>query len=719
MGNFNYDTLQIKVGVDSSEALSNVSKLTKGLLALEETANKLDKKGLIQFKKLLQDIANIDFSNVSNGLKDVVSAFKQLNSQQKKASVSKPLPPKVESVPYNVLNREIKMPDFSELKKFEGFVPQIELAVQKFENLDLSNITKQGNEFVNTLLKAGLSTDQLKVAFEKIGKQDIKFSTDQIIALREGLLGLEYYATDVEEIISRIPKQVETINDKMKRFKDLFINLGRRAIIHKIFGLMYTIAIKLVNMAKEGLKNFMQFDDEFAEMYNELKSSLKYLTNSLGNLIAPILKMIMPIISVIVTLVGDLLNSVGTLLNLLTGRGIIKAIKLQEDYAKELKKTTSIGIDELNIIGEKQNTYFVKVEGIEQLEAVSGMLSNISLLVGSIVLAFTTDWKAVKNAIKETANEISKSLSGSLKGATVDVKNLTIAIAGTVSTATSFINIMTKGLDWNNLIGLVGGLTLAVYGLQKALHKTNVTASVGLVGGLMMISSAIKDIVENGLNLKNSILMIIGVVTTAISTFFLLLNTKTISAIVTIVGLKTALLSVGTAVASLTAGVLLFVKSFQMVKESWGKMEVWQKIITAIGLVIIGLSTVLMVVSALTHQWGAFAIGVGGVALGTAMSMGTVANMPQYAEGGFPEDGIFMANHGELVGQFSNGRTAVANNEQITEGIYQAVRDAMRDSSGNGNIVIEMDGYKVAQGVTRRQNNMQSFVRGGNLVYGK
>ena len=58
-----------------------------------------------------------------------------------------------------------------------------------------------------------------------------------------------------------------------------------------------------------------------------------------------------------------------------------------------------------------------------------------------------------------------------------------------------------------------------------------------------------------------------------------------------------------------------------------------------------------------------------------------------YADGGFPEDGLFMANHGELVGQFSNGRTAVANNEQIvagiSQGVYQAVSSAMAQNGGN------------------------------------
>lgn len=45
---------------------------------------------------------------------------------------------------------------------------------------------------------------------------------------------------------------------------------------------------------------------------------------------------------------------------------------------------------------------------------------------------------------------------------------------------------------------------------------------------------------------------------------------------------------------------------------------------------------------------------------------------PRYEVGGFPEDGLFMANHNEIVGRFSNGRTAVANDYQIEEGIEEA-----------------------------------------------
>lgn len=89
-----------------------------------------------------------------------------------------------------------------------------------------------------------------------------------------------------------------------------------------------------------------------------------------------------------------------------------------------------------------------------------------------------------------------------------------------------------------------------------------------------------------------------------------------------------------------------------------------------------------------------------------------------YAQGGFPEDGLFFANHHELVGTFSNGQTAVANNQQIVQGIqqgvYYAVRDAMNDSGGM-KVEVEANAngmFKVMQKKSRqfkRSTNVSAF----------
>lgn len=52
-----------------------------------------------------------------------------------------------------------------------------------------------------------------------------------------------------------------------------------------------------------------------------------------------------------------------------------------------------------------------------------------------------------------------------------------------------------------------------------------------------------------------------------------------------------------------------------------------------------------------------------------------------YAQGGFPEDGWFRANHGEIMGKFDNGKSVVANNRQITEGIAIAVNEGNQENN--------------------------------------
>ena len=91
----------------------------------------------------------------------------------------------------------------------------------------------------------------------------------------------------------------------------------------------------------------------------------------------------------------------------------------------------------------------------------------------------------------------------------------------------------------------------------------------------------------------------------------------------------------------------------------------------------------------------------------------TLKKIQGFATGGFPEDGLFMANHGELVGKFSNGKTAVANNEQITQGIAQAVApavynafvSAMQDAGMNVNVSLQADTRNLFRVVQSEANN--------------
>lgn len=78
-----------------------------------------------------------------------------------------------------------------------------------------------------------------------------------------------------------------------------------------------------------------------------------------------------------------------------------------------------------------------------------------------------------------------------------------------------------------------------------------------------------------------------------------------------------------------------------------------------------------------------------------------------YATGGFPEEGqLFIAREAgaEMVGSLG-GRTAVANNDQIVEGIragvYDAVVEAMGQTGGKQGVTVYLDGKKIYQNQRR------------------
>lgn len=95
-----------------------------------------------------------------------------------------------------------------------------------------------------------------------------------------------------------------------------------------------------------------------------------------------------------------------------------------------------------------------------------------------------------------------------------------------------------------------------------------------------------------------------------------------------------------------------------------------------------------------------------------------------YATGGFPTPGqLFLAREAgpELVGSIG-GRTAVANNDQIVQGIAQGVYDAvvkaMEATAGNGQpIVVELNGDKVGRSVTNWQQKQGATITKGAFTY--
>ena len=126
--------------------------------------------------------------------------------------------------------------------------------------------------------------------------------------------------------------------------------------------------------------------------------------------------------------------------------------------------------------------------------------------------------------------------------------------------------------------------------------------------------------------------------------------------------------------------------------------------------------------SCMQFSWDA--IVVAGVELVPAGSIQlfTIPLIPKFEKGGFIEDGLFTMNHGEIAGKFSNGKSVVANNQQIVDGIaqgvYQAMMQANRDEQDKPiQVTVVMDGKTVAKSVNKYNDGKGRSIMGNGLAY--
>ena len=101
-------------------------------------------------------------------------------------------------------------------------------------------------------------------------------------------------------------------------------------------------------------------------------------------------------------------------------------------------------------------------------------------------------------------------------------------------------------------------------------------------------------------------------------------------------------------------------------------------------------------------------------------------SIPRLAEGGIVGEGqMFIAREAgaEMVGSM-NGRTAVANNDQIVEGIsqgvYSAVVAAMSQNNNNSSqsLNVYLDGKQITAAVEKRQRERGATIMTGGVTFG-
>lgn len=127
--------------------------------------------------------------------------------------------------------------------------------------------------------------------------------------------------------------------------------------------------------------------------------------------------------------------------------------------------------------------------------------------------------------------------------------------------------------------------------------------------------------------------------------------------------------------------------------------------------------------STLKFEWDGLEIAGQEIYPGGSVQLFTIPKIPKFENGGFIEDGLFTMNRGEIAGKFTNGKSVVANNEQIVagiaEGVYSAVVAAMNETQRNSDqaVNVYLDGKQIYASVKRTESRRGVDLMGNQLGY--
>jgi hypothetical protein len=639
MANVNYDTLTIQINADSKEANASIKSLSNNLNKLNESANKLNTRRLGEVKGLLLNIAKIDFSNVSKGLQDIVSAFKSFQSKaflkatQNATNLSGARTSKIATYDGT------KLPQFEAFKQgdlegFSKFVSELHEAnklsgelKRNFDNFDvITPMEKMGQAFN----EMGLNGKQIQAIFNSIAYETDSFNDEQLRAIEQILVEIGGKTGDeAKEMVSRLKKEIDGVGKKAQKSSRslgaMFKNILRYRVVRKV---IQSIFQEITSAFSE----IASVDEDFNQAFGEIKSTFSYIARTLVSVIAPVIKVLAPIITQLAEGLGSVFNSLaGAFAGALGQDEFAEAQENVESYTESLEKAKSVstGFDKLNVISQQDSGNF---EMKETQKSENKLTETIQKLIENL--------KPVFEALKTFIGKLQPILSIIIDMISQILDETMGSVLGSI---TNFIELL------GTILNVIGKLLQALSPLIK-----------------LLITLA-----DTGLNIINDLL----------SVLFILVN-NLLQPLLPLIELIGELLK-------LIAPILAFIG--ETLKALTGRSENTGARVVA-GILTGGLSEL---IRAITGNNG-------------------------YATGGFPEDGFFMANHNELVGQFSNGKTAVANNQQITQGIYQAVLQAMRDGGNRGEVVIQVDGKTIAKAVNKQNaNSGTNFLMGGNINYGK
>lgn len=350
-------------------------------------------------------------------------------------------------------------------------------------------------------------------------------------------------ASDVEKLNGRLTNTSEKISEAKTQAADLaqqiegrnkgagiraateaasksMDNFGKRISSVVRSALVFTAITQALAKVREWVKSVVMTNSEARESIAQLKGALLTLAQ-------PLVSVVVPAFTMLVRVITAVINQISRLVALISG----KSVKASANAAKSLNKETKA----LKGTGGAAKKAASDLAAFDEINQLSGDTADSAGGGGVSADNITPDFSYmddISDRLKKIADavlliaaglalwKVASGLPGALGSILTKLSGILIAVGGLILLWDGLSDAWNNGVNWKNLLESLAGVVALAGGLAITFGK--VGAGIGLVvAGAAMIITAFKDICDNGANLQNTLMQIAGILATGIGFTFL------------------------------------------------------------------------------------------------------------------------------------------------------------------------------------------------------
>jgi archaellum component FlaC len=336
--------------------------------------------------------------------------------------------------------------------------------------------------------------------------------TDKVMEQTSALDAAKTRAGELTQEITNASGASERMELAAKNVSDSMNTFGKR-----VSGLFKRVLVfSLITRALQSLRTWL---GKTIMQNEEARAAVARLKAAFLTLAQPILQVVIPVFVKLVNILTQVVTAIAKFFGMLSGKSWASQKSAAQGLNDEQKALEGVGaaakdasksmasFDEINQLTDNTASGAGGGGGaasteiapdFSNLDMAEDKLHDILGLVGAIAAGLLA-WKIASLF----TNDLSK------------IWGIALAVAGAFALVYFWLDAWNNGIDLQNFLGMLAGLAALAVGLAIAFGP--IAAGIALVvGGLAMLVVGIKDVIENGFNLVNTLTIIAGLLAAGI-----------------------------------------------------------------------------------------------------------------------------------------------------------------------------------------------------------